>query len=310
MKPVNKWAKMFAVLTAAVAILLSCGGLIYADAASSSITVTSALTGEELYSGDNLQQAFDAAERGSIVSVSKYITLDSNVVLDAEVMLSGESYIKFGDYKIQLTGDGALFVYTRLRTKYIGARYSYSEVEMMEESGGYVYYLVTQAPSLEGKVPSVTVSGDLLGAALDEQSGIVYLDAAVNGISTGSFTKLITMTADNAEAVEYSFKNTASVNGKSCLANGCTVTASAANYDYAQTVTKSYTVILLGDVNGNGRVDSADASLIACHASGAASLTGNALLAADANRDGSVTAADAELICKKYVRRSSYTSPL
>ena len=311
MRPVRKWTKRIASLALALALLIPCGSAMYADAASNSITVTSALTNEQLYSGNDLQEAFDAAERGCIVSVGRYITLTSSVVLDSEVMLSGYSYIKFGDYQILLTGDGALYVDTRMRTKYIDALYSaYSKVEMMEESGGYVYYLVTQAPSMEGQQPSIKVSGDLKGAKLDEEAGIIYLDAAVGGITTDNLTKLITMTATNAEAVEFSFKGTVSISGKTCVANGCTMTASAINYDYQQKVTKSYTIILLGDVNGNGRVDSADASLIASYASGNKELTDNALLAADANQDGSVTKADAKLICQKYVRGDSYSSPL
>lgn len=306
MKSVRQRMKFIICLVLAAALLLPLGGVQQADAASSSITVTSALSGDQLYAGDDLQEAFDAAERGCIVSVGRYITLTSNIVLKAEVMLSGYTYIKFGDYKIQLTGEGAMYVSEKIRTKYIGALYSYSSVEMVEEQGGYIYYLVTQAPSLEGKNPTITVSGNLLGRKLDADTDIIYLDAAVGGITTDNLTKLISMTADNAEAVEYTYKNTS----KGYVVNGSTLVASAVNYDYAQTVTKSYTIILLGDVNGNGQVDAADASLIACHVSGAAILSGNALLAADANGDGSVSSADAQFICKKYVKGNSYSTPL
>lgn len=309
MKSVGKWVKRALCLALTLAVLLPCGGILYANAASS-ISVTSAITGEQLYAGNDLQEAFDAAERGCIVSVSRYVTLSSNAVLDVEVMLSGYSYIKFGDYKIQLTGEGAIFVDTRMRTKYIGALYSYSSVEMVEENGGYVYYLLTQAPSFEGKQPSVKVAGNLLGAKLDEAAGILWLDAATGGITSDKMSELITMTADNADAVQYSFNGANVTGGKTYVSNDCTMVCSAVNHDYGATVTKSYTIILLGDVNGNGKIDAADASLIACHASGTKSLTGNALVAADANLDGVVSAEDAWLICEKYVKGSTYSSPL
>lgn len=307
MKPVLKWAKLVACMALAVAVLLSVGG-VYADAASGKITVTN-LNGDELYNGDDLQAAFDAAERASVVSLGRSVKLTADVILDVEVMITGNR-ISCGDYRILLTGDGALYTENRFKVKEIAALYSYSEVTWQEEGNGYVYYLLTTAPSMEGKVPEISVSGNLLGAKLDEENGIIYLDAVAGGITTDAMAKLISMTADYAEAVEYSFTGTATVNGKTCVANGCTMVASAVNYDYAQTVKKTYTIVLLGDVNGNGRVDSADASLIACHANGSKTLDDSLLAAADANQDGQITAADAELICNKYVKASSYDSPL
>jgi len=67
---------------------------------------------------------------------------------------------------------------------------------------------------------------------------------------------------------------------------------------------------VIGDVNGNGRIDSADANLIVCHAAGLKTLSGDALQAADADGNGVVNTADADLLCRKYIRRDSYSSPL
>ncbi len=52
----------------------------------------------------------------------------------------------------------------------------------------------------------------------------------------------------------------------------------------------------LGDVNGDGYITVADATLVQQHAAELITLTGNALLAADTSKDGYVTVADATLI--------------
>lgn len=285
--------------------------MFFADAASNSITVTSAITGEKKYTGDDLQEAFSAAERGCIVAISRYITLTADVTLSAEVMLTGQSYIKFEDYRILLHGKGALFVDTRLRTKYIAAaNAAYSEIEMVEENGGFLYYIVAQAPSFGKAKPTFKESGIVYGNRVDEESGILYHDVVVSGITTGELGSLVSITASNSEKVDVTYNGTVSVNDRTYVTNGSTMVLSASNHDFAEKVTKSYTVILLGDVNGNGMVDAADANLISCHANGTKPLTGNALLAADANQDSFVTWEDAQLLCDKYVRIDSYSSPL
>ena len=52
----------------------------------------------------------------------------------------------------------------------------------------------------------------------------------------------------------------------------------------------------LGDVNGDGYITVADATLVQQHAAELITLTGNALLAADTSKDGFVTVADTTLI--------------
>ncbi len=319
MKTILKWAKRVLCLAIVLMILFADSSAFFADAAGF-INVTNALNGEKLYSGDDLQAAFDVCERGCIVSIGQRYTMTKNVVLSAEIMLSGNSDIVFGEYQIQLTGKGAIFVETRFnKSKYVGAVSPYSEVDWMDESGGYIYYLITKTPDFGETQPKFTTGGKLLGTELDAESNVIYQDVAVEGILAADMSKLVSYPIDfsdeakaehGIESIAYSFTGTFENDGRSYIANGTTMTASATNYDYEGSVDKVYTIILLGDVNGNGRVDAADASLIARHAAGSTELTGNALLAADANRDGAVTAEDAQLICEKYVRRDSYRTPL
>ena len=77
--------------------------------------------------------------------------------------------------------------------------------------------------------------------------------------------------------------------------------------------TVTYTVIILGDTNCNGRIESGDATRISLHYAGVRTMTGDALLAADANRNGRVESGDAVKISVKYAyawNDKSYASSL
>jgi N-acetyl-anhydromuramyl-L-alanine amidase AmpD len=80
----------------------------------------------------------------------------------------------------------------------------------------------------------------------------------------------------------------------------------AAGYDYneVQAIVSRIMAelrIMLGDVDGDGKVTAADARLVLRAAVGLEILTGDALKAADLNKDGKITAADARLILRKAV---------
>ena len=311
MKMTKKCLKyiIFAAIIVSV-ILVSCPtGTV--RAASGGITVTSVLTGEKLYSGDDLQEAFDAAERGCIVSVDSYVTLHENVVLRVEVMLKNYSFIRFVPdtsdtsvyYQIQLAENGAIFSTDRIRTKYIGALHSYSEVDMVEENDGYVYYLISQAPAFEKAKPEISNENGIYGSLVDSEKGIMYLDLAVQGRSVDVLSPSVSIKAQNTEKITFTCQ-------PGIVATGSVLTATASNYDFEGTDVVTYTLIVVGDVNSNGKIDSADAALISQHITGERILTDHALLAADANRDGVVNYKDAKLICEKYVRYEAYKSPL
>lgn len=316
MKVSLKWMKRL--LCAMVIVSTLCIGFSVpsASAASGAINVTSALTGEKIYSGDDLQEAFAAAERGCIVHVTRSITLTQDVILKVEVMLDGYSLIRFAPdlnntsvyYQIKLAEKGAIFCESRIRTKYISALHSYSEVGMIEENGGYVYYLEAQAPDFAGASPVFSAGDGFFGGKVDKENARIYLDVAPAGITEDAIAAYIAMDAKNTDWVTYTFQPGAA-NGEK-VATGSTMVAAASNYDYEGSDKLSYSVIVLGDVNGNGKIDSADAALIAQFSTGVTTLAENALLAADANCDGYVNMEDAQLICQKYIRTDAYRSPV
>lgn len=309
MKIIFKLNKCIMCLVLAMAMLICSGSLSRVNAASGAITVTNALTGENVYNGDNLQEALQMASRGCIVSFDRFYTMTSDVIVDCEVMLSNTDRITdWAGYKLLFTGSGAVYVSSRLARKNYSSLYSYSSVKVTEESGGYVYYLEAGIPTFDVKdaVTKVSNGNGLLAARVDESTGVILLDTFVSGFSSDKLINQITIPADEAEKVTVSCENSSS----GYIATGMTLTASASNYDYAGMVTKSYKIIVVGDVNGNGQIDSADANLIVCYSNGLMTLGGDALQAADANCDGTVNVADAELLCSKYIRRDSYSSSM
>lgn len=316
MKLIRKWIKYTAFAVAVVVLLTASGPAMITNAASDAINVTNALTGAKVYSGNDLQEAFDASERGCVVTVGRYITLTKDVVLRAEVMLNGYSFIKFVPdvnnsdvyYRFLLAEKGAIFVDTRIRTKYIAALHKYSSIDMIQENGGYAYYLLSEAPDFAGSQPQITVGKDILGAKVDAKARLIYVDISPKGITQSAMAQGVSMKAENTEKVTFTFQ--AAQSGGNAVATGGTMVATATNYDYDGKTTASYGLIVLGDVNSNGLVEAADAALVAQFATGARTLSDKAMLAADVNMDGLVNAKDAQAICEKCVRAGSYKSPL
>lgn len=114
-----------------------------------------------------------------------------------------------------------------------------------------------------------------------------------------------------------------------CLIFGIVVTAHAATYTYddlnrltsvdyenGQTITYTYDaggnllsvtiaaapVTIYGDVNGDSRINSGDATLVLRSYARLTTLTSSQLIAADVNGDGKVNSADATLILRYYAR--------
>ena len=81
--------------------------------------------------------------------------------------------------------------------------------------------------------------------------------------------------------------------------NGGTVTLSSEAVGTGTTVTiqsgnmvESYSIVIYGDVDGNGKITAVDYVLVKNHIMGTNRLNGAAYKAADVNRDGSISAVD------------------
>ncbi|MBE6756638.1 MAG: hypothetical protein E7555_09300, partial [Ruminococcaceae bacterium] len=136
-----------------------------------------------------------------------------------------------------------------------------------------------------GEIPGVTVSG--MVTSFGEESEKTTVQLFPSGSGTPAFS--VTLTGTHAM---YSFTGVE--------AGTYTMKVSKANH-----VTREYTVVvgnspipldakihLLGDINGDGKVNSIDVARANAHARGVSSLTGYELASADINGDGKVNSVD------------------
>jgi len=63
-------------------------------------------------------------------------------------------------------------------------------------------------------------------------------------------------------------------------------------------IVEVYHVVVIGDPQGDGKINNLDASLVLKHDAGTGTITGVYLVAADANQDGNVNNLDSALILK------------
>lgn len=149
---------------------------------------------------------------------------------------------------------------------------------------GYTYTVVAKTPAVVDK-------------------GYLKLDVKPGGISPSQLQKVLPgiVKMPNANVEILSGIKTKS-DGTQLIVNGATVKVTDGNNVY------SYTIIIMGDANGNGETDVADAFKMRRHTLGLETLTGVALIAADLNQNNEIDVADAFKSRVKILQWSSYES--
>ena len=160
-------------------------------------------------------------------------------------------------------------------------------------------------------VPAIAVGGAVYGFVADTDSKILILDAIAEGITVDEFINMLKVTVTNdvdniAEIIVTGAYNDGTSN---LVCTTAQVTFTAENVDgVKETVT--YDIVMLGDANCNGRMDSGDVIKIKRHYQELQSLTGLAMIAADCNRNGRLEAGDAVKIKNKYQNGEGYVTSL
>jgi hypothetical protein len=160
-----------------------------------------------------------------------------------------------------------------------------------------------QPPTISTPVVSDTWA-DLAGSRVDEINKRIILDTKASGITAADLKRNLLIYTTNANVVTL----TMSRDDLALVCNGDQITISAENAAHTQTVT--YTIIILGDVNANGRVDVGDAVGLSEVILGMSALTADETLAADVNGNGRFDIGDVVAIDTKIVNWNEYTSPL
>ncbi len=177
--------------------------------------------------------------------------------------------------------------------------------------------LFNNNPRLDDGNIQINVDGKVvLGSKLDAVNKIIYLDTAEQGITVEQFNMQVVHGAINATQVKAEFsestadrKGVVLRNGKYYVVNGAKVTFCASNNTSGTIAKTEYTVVLMGDVNSDGRNDISDSVYIKRHVQKTAVLTGWALYATDMNRDGKCDISD-DVMIKRKCQGDNYKSLL
>lgn len=244
-----------------------------------------------VYRGENLADAL-ATSGVTKVTINDKVSLGKNVTISSSVQIVGASKISFGSYKLTLSKEGITLTTDASIQNYITTGTDYD----IQVSGTYQYSLVYKTPSVTST--SVTVDktdGFIRGAEIDESASQIIIDVSYQGISSSDFQKLISSTyVGTTSSVVVS--NTTS---GGLMKTGSTYAVTAKNSTTGKTTTKTYTVIVLGDVNGDGMANAFDANTITQIRLGNTTPTTLQSLASDVNNDGSINAFD----CLKLINK-------
>jgi hypothetical protein len=295
--------------------------------------------GNVKYDGEDLTAALTAvAESGGVVKVTTgEKTLKSNVTVTGEVSISGASNIKFGNgYYIYLgksdatiTADGALGYKASNGVFMSGVKLADSMDSTVYElpepdgaGGSYVYALNVKMPTVE---PTVNKgSGSIIkGYSVEESTvqesehkeqveGQIFLDVdPSNGITVRQLDALAFEVEAQGSTMTIVDKDGKPLGKDAKLGTGAQITIKATNTaedpaDTTQTITKektaTYTIIIMGDLDGDGKSGAFDASLLLQYSVGKRTLSDAQQQAADIDGNGGGPYAfDASKILRKSV---------
>ena len=170
--------------------------------------------------------------------------------------------------------------------------------------------IIVPAPEfVEGTgTPDILESDKVAGYKAVYDGMYLVIDAHANGLTVAELMNLLKFNVKNADSIGYTFGD-GTLAMTDLVANGTTLTVVATNA--AGSASVEYTIIILGDVNCNGRIESGDAMLIAQIYTGIFTEPGvHQTLAADVSDNGRLESGDAVLIARKYVDWDNYTTSL
>ena len=153
-------------------------------------------------------------------------------------------------------------------------------------------------------IPSVDADENIADVKVDTTNKNIIIDAHSDGIKAAVLESLMNFTALRYDTLTIEIEE----NANGLVYTGAKVVATASSS--TGTAVIEYTIIILGDVNGDGKASAADATAIVNTYLYDTPLTEAQKLAADMNGNGSVNAADATLIVNKFLYWDEYESSL
>ncbi len=250
--------------------------------------------GNPLYKGADVSKAMASVADGCIVTVNGQVTMTENVFLNKAITINGIEKIVSNGNKIFLT-DAAAQIAADAAVGYIFAGIN----DYMVVNNANVYTLKQVAdPTADNTVAGIKVDTNI---ATGEKYLFLDLDP-VNGKTLNELQNSLTFADLAACKVTLDIDGN---NGTALVKTADTMFVTATDSEGNVVASIVYTVIVMGDVNCDGKALSNDATAIMQIYFGNVSATKPMLLAADINCDGTIAepvigAADAQRIMHKY----------
>ncbi len=157
--------------------------------------------------------------------------------------------------------------------------------------------------------PEVLASDKIAGSKVNYNNMTITIDGHISGITIGEFKQLLKLKANNADSIEIVIGD-GTLSDSDLIVNGAKLTATAKRKGVKEVDVVSYTIIILGDINCNGRIEVGDAVLISRALVGEYELNEIQALASDTNCNGRTDIGDATRIANKIVDWDNYESML
>lgn len=155
--------------------------------------------------------------------------------------------------------------------------------------------------------PSFTVGDKIVGTKIDLTNDTLVVDTQIAGLTVAEFKQLLKLQAENADVIDIEI---AGLSDSDLVANGSKLKATARRNGTDEVDVVEYDVIVLGDLNCNGRIESGDAVKISQMLVGEIEFNEVQKLAADTNCNGRTDIGDATIIASKLVDWDNYQSML
>ena len=184
--------------------------------------------------------------------------------------------------------------------------YSYGITKSADAYAKLTVILMTEQPTIHVPtihVPTVSLENKdvICGAKVDANERYIFLDSNPFGLSGADFNAYVDFVIDNATDSTVTIANGKKIRGENDLVcTSDTVTVWATSKDGVE-VSVTYTIIIMGDANCDGKLNARDPALMKSAFVGEMSLVGNGALAADMNFDGKLNARDTAACDSKFV---------
>ena len=250
--------------------------------------------GKTVY-GDDLAAAMAAADNNTTVTVLNTLSLTGDIKLGSKKhTLMGMAKVRMGGHQFVFDKSGSVLVVENGTVT--------AEECAVDSALGSSYSIVSSVGTTMTtySLKRSGSSGGGGGGGGSYTGSYIYLDVQPSGINARQLQTAVRkyFNDSSAEVTIYS-----GLTASGLVANGASIYVSGSRAG-------SYTVIIMGDTNCNGKTDSGDAVKMRNHYFGTATLSGVALEAADMNRNGKVDAGDAVKNRVKYQNWRGYRSAL